>query len=150
MMARDAFDDLRRLSRAVERGDDQTVDDLTDTLPDLVAALERVFGPEGPPVVAIESPYAGDVEANTRFARECLLDSLTRGEAPFAGHLLYTQVLADLKPTERELGILSHLAYVRRSERVVVYEDLGISSGMQRAIDFVTKLGIPIERRWLY
>lgn len=57
--------------------------------------------------VIIESPYAGDVELNAQYARECLRDSLTRGEAPIASHLLYTQpgVLDDAVPRERALGI---------------------------------------------
>ena len=42
-------------------------------------------------LVIFESPYAGDVEANTEYARRCVRDSLMRGEAPIASHLLYTQ-----------------------------------------------------------
>ncbi len=42
------------------------------------------------PLIIIETPYSGDVEANTAYARYCLLDSLRRGEAPdcqpFAAH----------------------------------------------------------------
>ena len=41
--------------------------------------------------VIIESPYAGFVKRNEDYARECLRDSLMRGEAPIASHLLYTQ-----------------------------------------------------------
>lgn len=41
--------------------------------------------------VILESPYAGDVERNLTYARECVRDSLSRGEAPIASHLLYTQ-----------------------------------------------------------
>jgi hypothetical protein len=57
--------------------------------------------------VILESPYAGDVEANMRYARAAMRDSLMRGEAPFASHLLYTQegVLLDSVPEERTLGI---------------------------------------------
>jgi len=41
--------------------------------------------------VIIESPYAGDIEVNLKYAKLCILDSLKRGEAPLASHLLYTQ-----------------------------------------------------------
>lgn len=99
--------------------------------------------------VMIESPYAGDIERNEDYARKCLLDSLRRGEAPMAGHLLYTQVLRDANPTERKLGIEAHMTWLRRSSRVVVYEDLGISSGMSIAIDLANTLGIPVVRRKL-
>ena len=39
-------------------------------------------------LVIVESPYAGDVEANEEYARQCVRDSLMRGEAPIASHLL--------------------------------------------------------------
>lgn len=32
--------------------------------------------------VILESPYAGDVEANIAYARRCIADCLRRGEAP--------------------------------------------------------------------
>ena len=38
-------------------------------------------------LVILESPYAGDVEANVEYARACVRDSLSRGEAPIASHL---------------------------------------------------------------
>jgi hypothetical protein len=55
-------------------------------------------------LVILESPFAGDVERNTLYARHALKDSLMRGEAPIASHLLYPQVLDDLIPSERQLG----------------------------------------------
>lgn len=152
VMTPNRFAKLQRLNRAFQQADDRqdldnAVNVLFEAIPELLAELERFFDPMARPAVAIESPFAGNVVQNTRYARLALLDSITRGEAPYAGHLLYTQVLADSSPTERELGIRSHLTYVRRSERVAVYEDLGISSGMQRAIDLVGELGIPVEMR---
>ncbi len=146
------FAEIVRLNRAVQTADDRedlddAVEILFEAVPELVAELERFFDPMVRPAVALESPFAGDVEANIQYARLAMADSITRGEAPFAGHLLYTQVLADASPTERELGIRSHLAYVQRSARVAVYEDLGVSSGMQRAVDLAENLGIPVETR---
>ena len=41
--------------------------------------------------VILESPYAGDIERNVAYARAAMRDSLLRGEAPIASHLLYTQ-----------------------------------------------------------
>jgi hypothetical protein len=49
-------------------------------------------------LVIIESPYAGDPDGNLAYARAALADSLARGEAPFASHLLYPQVLDDMIP----------------------------------------------------
>lgn len=99
--------------------------------------------------VMLESPYTGDTEANTNYARACLRDSLERGEAPFAGHLLYTQVLDDNNPEERNFGIQASLTWLRFAERMVIYTDLGISNGMKYGIEQASRLGIPIEFREL-
>ena len=100
-------------------------------------------------LVAIESPYSGDVEGNAKFARACMLDSLRRGEAPLASHLLYTQVLDDLQPVEREMGMRAGWAWNAHAEKVVVYVDRGVSLGMRRGIDSAVKRGIKIEYRTL-
>lgn len=67
-------------------------------------------------LVIIESPYAGtrdDIESNVEYARAAMHDCLTRGEAPYASHLLYTQpgVLRDEVPEERRLGIEAGIPY---------------------------------------
>ena len=85
--------------------------------------------------VVIESPYAGDVKKNKRYARACMLDCLKRGEAPYASHLLYTQVLDDDVKEERELGINSGFAWQDAADLIVVYTDLGISKGMERGVE---------------
>ena len=86
--------------------------------------------------VIIESPYAGNVEANVKYARECMRDSLSRGEAPIAAHLLYTQegILDDLIPEEREAGINAGLSWLGVCDVQVFYIDLGWSKGMFYAI----------------
>jgi hypothetical protein len=80
--------------------------------------------------VIIESPYAGDVERNLNYARLCLLDSVKRGESPIASHLLYTQVLDDTIPEERELGINAGLEWLNVADKHVFYIDYGYSKGM--------------------
>lgn len=103
-------------------------------------------------LVVLESPFAGDVEANITYARQCVHDSLSRGEAPIASHLLYTQpgVLNDDDPKERQWGIDAGLAWKAVAHRSVVYTDRGISKGMQYGIDAATKAGIPVEYRKLW
>jgi hypothetical protein len=61
-------------------------------------------------------------------------DSFTRGEAPFASHLMYDQpgILDDTKPEERELGIEAGLAWSRTAIMRVFYLDFGMSDGMNR------------------
>lgn len=100
-------------------------------------------------LVILESPYAGDIETNLAYARECLRDSLMRGEAPIASHLLYTQpgVLRDDVPEERKHGIDAGLAWKTVAHASVVYTDLGITPGMRYGIEAAEKAGIPVEYR---
>lgn len=100
-------------------------------------------------LVIIESPFAGGVEANIKYARKCVRDSLLRGEAPIASHLLYTQegILNDDIPEEREQGIHAGLAWRTAAQASVVYTDLGISSGMKYGIAAAETSGIEIEYR---
>jgi hypothetical protein len=101
--------------------------------------------------VIIESPYAGNITRNEDYARSCLHDSLKRGEAPFASHLLYTQggVLRDDISSEREWGIRAGLAWGEVADATAVYTDLGISDGMRRGIQAAAEAGRPIEYRSL-
>lgn len=101
--------------------------------------------------VIVESPFAGDVEANIDYARACLRDSLSRGEAPIASHLLYTQagVLRDDIPVERAWGIDAGLAWGAVAAATVVYTDRGISRGMEYGIAHAEAAGRPVEYRRL-
>ena len=102
-------------------------------------------------LVIIESPYSGDVEKNTKYARECMLDSLRRGEAPYASHLLYTQVLDDTALDERHLGMEAGFAWGAKADMVAVYTDLGISEGMKFGVARALENEIPhIEYRTIY
>jgi hypothetical protein len=100
-------------------------------------------------LVILESPFAGDVQANIEYARRCVKDSLMRGEAPIASHLLYTQegILDDTVPEERSLGIDAGLAWREVAHGSVVYVDRGISSGMQYGIDKARSAGKSVEFR---
>ena len=102
--------------------------------------------------VILESPYAGDIERNIKYARACVRDSLLRGEAPIASHLLYTQegILKDEIPEERKHGIDAGLAWKEVADLHVFYIDYGISKGMQYGMDYATKNKIPFETRKLY
>ena len=102
-------------------------------------------------LVIIESPYAGDTARNTAYARAAVRDSLLRGEAPIASHLLYTQpgVLDDNDPAERQHGIDAGLAWHMVAEATVVYADYGISRGMAYGIAKARRDDTPIEYRFL-
>lgn len=102
--------------------------------------------------VILESPYAGDVEKNVAYARACVRDSLARGEAPIASHLLYTQpgILKDNVATERQWGIDAGLAWGAVAEATVVYIDRGISKGMEYGIAAANNVGRAVEMRTLF
>ena len=100
-------------------------------------------------LVIIESPYAGDVKRNVQYARRAMADSLKRGEAPYASHLLFTQVLNDLEPAQRVRGIEAGLAWGTKADLTAVYADYGISRGMEQGIDYATAQGRKIEHRYI-
>ena len=102
-------------------------------------------------LVILESPFAGDVPSNIEYARKCVRDSLSRGEAPIASHLLYTQegILNDDVPEERQWGIDAGLAWKEVAHGSVVYADRGISGGMQYGIDQAKKQGLSVEIRFI-
>ncbi len=101
-------------------------------------------------LVIIESPYAGDIETHVEYARACISDSLRRGEAPIASHLLYTQprILNDNVLGERALGLKAGWAWYKAADICAVYVDHGISAGMARGIIEAHTNGIPVEVRW--
>ena len=102
-------------------------------------------------LVILESPFAGDEQANIDYARLCVRDSLMRGEAPIASHLLYTQptILDDSDPHERAHGITAGLAWGKVAEATVVYTDRGISHGMALGINSADDHDRPVEYRSL-
>lgn len=103
-------------------------------------------------LVILESPFAGDEQRNIRYARECVRDSLSRGEAPIASHLLYTQdgILDDRIPSERQWGIDAGLAWKAVASKTVVYIDFGISNGMHYGIEAASRHGLPVEYRKIH
>lgn len=97
--------------------------------------------------VVIESPYAGNVEGNVEYARQCVLDCLRRGESPYASHLFFTQVLDDLQEEERELGMEAGFAWGAAADAVVVYVDRGVSRGMELGVRRALERNQPVEFR---
>lgn len=100
-------------------------------------------------LVILESPYAGNIEENIKYARLCVKDSLLRGESPIASHLLYTQegILNDNIPEERMLGINAGLAWKNVANKHVFYTDYGYSKGMLYAKENSINNNVIIEER---
>lgn len=99
--------------------------------------------------VIIESPFTGDVEEHIKYARRAMTDCLSRSEAPYASHLLFTQegILDDDKADERKLGIDAGLEWGKCADATVVYMDYGMSKGMEYGIDRAKQDERPIEYR---
>lgn len=107
-------------------------------------------------LVIIESPFAASethtVEQHIEYARQCMRDSLMRGESPYASHLLYTQegVLDDLSPSERKMGIEAGFKWRDVSELTVFYIDHGYSDGMRLGLQDCISKNKPYEIRRLF
>lgn len=108
----------------------------------------RVFleSPYNPPSAEECAPYSRFEVArqNLVYARLAMLDSLQRGESPFASHLLFTQVWVE-DGGFRERGIAAASEWRASAELSVFYVDLGMSPGMEKALR-----GVRSELRWLF
>lgn len=102
--------------------------------------------------VVIESPLKGDYARNRAYAKLAVKDCLKRGEAPYASHLFFDQpgILDDRMLEERELGIKAGYAWGDVAQLAAFYMDLGMSSGMQRALERWKSNGVEIEYRYLF
>lgn len=100
--------------------------------------------------VIIESPFAGGWK-NVLYSRRCVLDSLSRGESPYASHLLYTQkgMLDDKEPDQRKRGIAAADGWLAVADIVAVYMDLGVTRGMCIGLVKAARLGKPVHLRWI-
>ena len=95
-------------------------------------------------LVFISSPYAGDVEANTAFAKAACLFAVKQGVVPVAVHLMYPQILDDRIPTEREKGLDMGLRVLEACDEIWIFGER-ISEGMWQEWEAAEKLGIPVR-----
>jgi hypothetical protein len=95
-------------------------------------------------LVYIASPYAGDIEYNTRKAIEYCRYAVERGVIPLAPHLLFPRFLSELNPEERELGIRMGLTLIAKCSELWVFGDK-ITTGMRREIAEAERRGIPVK-----
>src|SRR4051812_14464173 len=100
--------------------------------------------------VVILSPYKGDIAENVEYAWRCVIDSMKRGEAPWASHLFYTQIMEDSDPAQRSLGFACEAVWIRGEIFVAFYLDRGISKGIIKTKNMFSKtpkILFPIEMR---
>lgn len=94
-------------------------------------------------LVYICSPYAGDIEYNTKMAIAYCRYATDCGVIPLAPHLLLPRFLCESNPVERELGIKMGLKLLALSSELWVFGNR-ISEGMRREIEEAERLGIKI------
>ncbi len=97
----------------------------------------------------LESPFASNVEKNRLYAMACARDMLSRGEAPFASHLIYPQLFSQYTEEARQQGMAAGRVWIQAAEISVVYTDLGVTEGMIRGIAEAEAKGVLVERRLL-
>lgn len=103
--------------------------------------------------VMVESPFRteiGDWRQEMAFKvylHRAVRDSIDRGEAPFAMHLHYTQVLNDRIPEQRTKGIECGLEWAHQANYAAFYVDYGWSEGMLKAMTQYNRWGIEWQER---
>lgn len=96
------------------------------------------------PLVFICSPFAGDMEGNTKRAREYSRFAVSKECIPIAPHLLFPQFLEETDPAQRELGISFGLVLQSMCREMWVFGDT-VSKGMAVEIEKAGERGIPIR-----
>ena len=96
-------------------------------------------------LVYICSPYAGEVERNIRFAQEACHYAISQNCAPVAVHLIYPQLLDDMVPKERKIGIQMGLRILITCEELWLCGSC-ISTGMLYELKEAEQLGIPVRK----
>jgi len=89
--------------------------------------------------VMIESPFKATTKKDKityyDYLRDCVKDSLDRGEAPFASHGFYTLFLNDDVPEERRQGMTAGNKWAAKADLIAFYLDHGMSEGMMEAFN---------------
>ena len=107
------------------------------------------------PLVVIESPWAG-LDAGERalhYLRQCIRDSLARGEIPWASHVMLaaTRALWEEDEDQRQEGLEVNRAMIlQHASLVAFYTDHGMSPGMAMARRWAGMHGKKMEERKIY
>lgn len=95
-------------------------------------------------IVFICSPFAGDIEGNTRRAKRYERFAVIEKAVPIIPHLMYPQFLEENDPEERQLGIDMGLILLGKCQELWVFGSR-ISSGMSAEITKAKRWNIPIR-----
>lgn len=94
-------------------------------------------------LVYIASPYAGNIEHNTKMAIEYYRYAASNGVCPIAPHLLIPRFFEENNPAEREQAIKMGLRLLASCDALWAFGHR-ISEGMRSEIAEAEKLDIPI------
>lgn len=94
-------------------------------------------------LVYICSPLRGDIETNVRRAHGYCRFVIQRGALPLAPHAIFTAILDDTIPQERQLGRALGIELLKRLDELWVFGKQ-ITEGMRTEIEVAEKRNIPI------
>ena len=94
------------------------------------------------PLVYICSPFSGDIEGNTKKAREYSRFAVDQGTIPLAPHLLLPQFMSE--QTERELAMFMDMVLLGKCEEIWVFGS-HISNGMAAEIEIAKQKNMKIR-----
>jgi len=93
--------------------------------------------------VLLETPSSGSESSviYEKYAKACLRDSLLRNEAPLSAYLLYKQpgIISEDSSIEKIRSIEAELSWSKFCNKLVVYNDYGITSDMRKSIENALK-----------
>lgn len=88
------------------------------------------------------SPYRGEIERNTEYARELTRIALDCGYTPITPHLYLTQVLNEEDPKQRERGMAAGARLLKHCKYILIGSRYGLSEGMLAEIQIAIEEGI--------
>ena len=96
------------------------------------------------PLVFICSPFAGNIERNTRRARDFCRFAVSENCIPIAPHLLFPQFMEESDPKQRRLGIFFGLVLQSKCKEVWGFGG-NITKGMAVEIEKAHERGLPVR-----
>ncbi len=88
------------------------------------------------------SPYRGNTERNTEYAKELTRLALDNGYAPITPHLYLTQVLDEDDPEQREKGMAAGTEMLKQCGYILIGSRYGLSEGMMTEIKAAYDAGL--------
>jgi hypothetical protein len=97
------------------------------------------------PFAYVCSPFRGDIEENTRRARDYSRRVFDAGYCPLTPHIYFPQFLSEANPAERQAGLEMGLALLAQCRLLVVCGET-VTSGMEQEIGEARRLGITLHK----